>query len=219
MRALVMADSPFAAETIHRSLRRDAAIELVGSADGRRPCSAAIAAAQPDIVVLEDMRDPALTLARIREARAAVATAKLVVLTARTDERWLAQAVEAGAHAAISKSVHPAAVAVLVRAIGSGAVYHSFADSPQSASEPAPTHGGLTRREHEILQQVAEGASNGEIARRLCVTEQTVKFHLSNVYRKLGVTNRTQASRYAHVHRLVGSPIAPRKPRPVPRVA
>jgi DNA-binding CsgD family transcriptional regulator len=58
----------------------------------------------------------------------------------------------------------------------------------------------LTLREREILSIVAEGKSNGEIARMLWVTEQTVKFHLSNIYRKLEVSNRTEASRWVHEH-------------------
>ena len=65
---------------------------------------------------------------------------------------------------------------------------------------------GLTVREAEILRLVSAGTSNAEIARTLWVTEQTVKFHLSNVFRKLGVSNRTQASHHAHVHRIVDVP-------------
>ena len=61
----------------------------------------------------------------------------------------------------------------------------------------------LSSRELEVLKLVAGGATNGDIARKLWVTEQTVKFHLSNVYRKIGVANRTEASRYAHVNGLV----------------
>jgi DNA-binding CsgD family transcriptional regulator len=64
---------------------------------------------------------------------------------------------------------------------------------------------GLTRREREILALVSEGHSNRELARMMWVTEQTVKFHLSNIYRKLDVSNRTEASRWAHQHRLVGA--------------
>jgi DNA-binding CsgD family transcriptional regulator len=66
----------------------------------------------------------------------------------------------------------------------------------------------LTRREREILALVAEGHSNRELARMLWVTEQTVKFHLSNIYRKLDVANRTEASRWAHRNGLVGAAIA-----------
>jgi DNA-binding CsgD family transcriptional regulator len=64
-------------------------------------------------------------------------------------------------------------------------------------------HPDLTRRELEILKLVAEGLSNAELARMLWVTEQTVKFHLSNIYRKLNVSNRTEASRWAQLHDLL----------------
>jgi DNA-binding CsgD family transcriptional regulator len=68
-----------------------------------------------------------------------------------------------------------------------------------------PADSGLTPREREILSLVAEGYSNAQLARMLWVTEQTVKFHLSNIYRKLAVTNRTEASRWAQVHGLVST--------------
>jgi DNA-binding CsgD family transcriptional regulator len=71
-------------------------------------------------------------------------------------------------------------------------------------AEPNP----LTARELEILRAVAEGHTNARIGRLLWVTEQTVKFHLSNIYRKLGVSNRTEASRYALVNGMV---ILPRR--------
>ena len=77
---------------------------------------------------------------------------------------------------------------------------------PPRRPELDASHQRLTPRELEILRLVAAGASNGRIARQLWVTEQTVKFHLSNVYRKLGVANRTEASHYAHVHELIESP-------------
>jgi DNA-binding NarL/FixJ family response regulator len=70
----------------------------------------------------------------------------------------------------------------------------------------------LTTRELEILRSAAGGASNGQIANQLFVTEQTVKFHLSNVYRKLGVANRTEASHYAHVNGLLDSRTADAAP-------
>ena len=64
----------------------------------------------------------------------------------------------------------------------------------------------LTKRELEILQLVAEGHSNSQLARMLWVTEQTVKFHLSNIYRKLDVGNRTEASRWAQLNGLLANP-------------
>jgi len=70
---------------------------------------------------------------------------------------------------------------------------------PASSAELQPAAHDLTRRELEILQLVAEGHSNSQLERMLWVTEQTVKFHLSNIYRKLDVANRTEASRWAQL--------------------
>ena len=78
-----------------------------------------------------------------------------------------------------------------MREIWAGSIHHAFA---RGAVGRDADHQQLTPRELEILRLVAAGASNGHIARQLWVTEQTVKFHLSNVYRKLGVANRTEAS-------------------------
>jgi DNA-binding NarL/FixJ family response regulator len=116
------------------------------------------------------------------------------------DDDWLDEAFAAGAHAVISKTVHPVALGTLLREISQGNVVHRHQARPVATlEEECP----LTTRELEILRLVAEGQTNGRIARQLWVTEQTVKFHLSNTYRKLGVANRTEASRYAYVHDLV----------------
>ena len=107
----------------------------------------------------------------------------------------------AGADAAIAKTVQPATLGLLVREIWAGNIRHAFTTRRPTGAVQGD-HGNLTPRELEILRLVAGGASNGLIARQLWVTEQTVKFHLSNVYRKLGVANRTEASHFAHVHGL-----------------
>ena len=73
----------------------------------------------------------------------------------------------------------------------------------QFANPAAAEESVLSARELEVLRLVAAGSTNSEIARKLWVTEQTVKFHLSNIYRKLEVGNRTEASRYAHVNGLL----------------
>ena len=104
--------------------------------------------------------------------------------------------------------MHPGGLGVLVREVSRGNVFHTFAPV---AVERSCEEFGLTARELEILRLVAGGLSNARIAAKLWVTEQTVKFHLSNVYRKLGVGNRTEASHHAHMHGLL--PHAPGVPR------
>src|ERR687885_752341 len=92
------------------------------------------------------------------------------------------------------------AIRLALRQTAHGNVVHRYEPAAAAATE---SDCPLTDRELEILRLVAEGYTNGRIARELWVTEQTVKFHLSNTYRKLGVANRTEASRYAHVNDLV----------------
>ena len=113
------------------------------------------------------------------------------------DEHFLGEPANAGIDAAVAKTMHPGSLGVLVREVARGNVFHTFAPV---ALERSSEEFGLTARELEILRLVAGGLSNARIAAKLWVTEQTVKFHLSNVYRKLGVGNRTEASHHAHVH-------------------
>ena len=126
------------------------------------------------------------------------------MLSAYDDLEHIDAALEAGAVAYVVKTVHPDDFAAAIRQAFEHSIYLAGATAmPPTVTAAAPSAPatddwcGLTRRELEILQLVAEGHSNAQLARMLWVTEQTVKFHLSNVYRKLGVSNRTEASRYA----------------------
>ncbi|MGH2900257.1 MAG: helix-turn-helix domain-containing protein, partial [Solirubrobacteraceae bacterium] len=152
---------------------------------------------------MHDPRDesggPVHALARLRDCAEHVPGAQRLLLTLRMDQPWMSEVFEAGAHAMLSKSMHPVSLGTMLREVVRGNVVHRFERQPAAALVDCP----LTLREREILALVAEGATNGQIARMLWVTEQTVKFHLSNTYRKLGVANRTEASRYAHINNLV----------------
>ena len=126
-----------------------------------------------------------------------------IVLSSHTE--YIDKALQAGAVAYVIKSAHPDDLASAVRQAFRHSVYFA---TPQAAAPtwPQPTDKAaheLTGREQEILQLVAEGHSNAKLAKMLWVTEQTVKFHLSNVYRKLNVSNRTEASRWAQIHGLL----------------
>jgi DNA-binding NarL/FixJ family response regulator len=201
-RLLIIADHSLVVQAIRLALRQTAGFQVVGFIDGRAPVSQALAELTPDVVLVDDMQEPEHALARLAEVAEQVPDAKAIMLTSRMEDEWLQQVFESGAHAVVSKTVHQVALGTLVREIARGNVVHRFESRRAAASlESCP----LTDRELEILRLVAEGSTNNQIARQLWVTEQTVKFHLSNTYRKLGVANRTQATRYAHVHDLVAS--------------
>ena len=146
----------------------------------------------------------------MRRAKTIAPSLRAIVLSAHHDTAHIDAALAAGAAAYVVKTAHPDDVASAVRQAFDHSVY--LAAGPRPVGGPpvlaAPTRttespGGLTRRELEILRLVAEGHSNSQLARMLWVTEQTVKFHLSNIYRKLGVSNRTEASRWAQLKGLL----------------
>lgn len=206
-RVVVVADNSLIVEAIAIGLRQSGEFNLLGSVDGRNASLQSILGASPDLILVDDTEHSGPIVDLVREIKAEQQHIMVIVLTMTMDEDWLDAIFEAGATGAISKATNPAALATLVRETVNGNVVHVYKPMPRTtetvAQESPPDDSSLTTRELEVLRLVAAGATNGEIARKLWVTEQTVKFHLSNVYRKLDVGNRTEASHYAHVNGLL----------------
>ena len=200
---VIVADSSFVIETIRLALRSAAGLNVIGKVDGRATVRRPIADSQPDIVLVDEMQSSEHALARIRECREEAPSSVILLLTMRMEDEWVAEGIAAGADACLSKSAHLPSLGTLIREIVARNIVTAL---PVSLTEGKLTNGAgddLTPREREILGLVADGLTNARIGRELWVTEQTVKFHLSNTYRKLGVANRTEASRYAYMHNLV----------------
>ena len=198
-RLLIVADHSLVVHAIRLALRQTAGFQVVGFVDGRQSAAGSLAELRPDVVLVDDMQNPDHALARLREASEHAPDARILLLTLRMEDAWLEEAFEAGASAIVSKTVHPVALGTLLREIVQGNVVHRYQRTRSTGAVECP----LTSRELETLRLAAQGQTNGQIARELWVTEQTVKFHLSNTYRKLGVANRTEATRYAYMHDLV----------------
>jgi DNA-binding NarL/FixJ family response regulator len=180
-------------------------VEVVGAATTADDALALVRQHEPSLFVTEV---DTVGTAHLGEAHAAVPALRSVVLSASERSGDVAAAFAAGASAYALKTAHPDDIAMAVRQTFGQSVFTFVARRPAEppdagAEEPTPA---LTRRQLEILLLVAEGHSNAEVARRISVTEQTVKFHLANVYRKLGVSNRTEASRRAQQLGLVPEP-------------
>jgi two-component system nitrate/nitrite response regulator NarL len=152
-----------------------------------------------------DVRDGELDgLECFRKARETAHDLKAVAVAASEDPRDVEAVLGAGVFAYALKRAHPDDLAAALRQAFDSSIYLAAAHGGSAlGSADAAASAGLTRREAEILCYVAEGSSNKEVARALWVTEQTVKFHLANVFRKLQVANRTQAGRWAHAHGLL----------------
>ena len=172
---------------------------------------AAIERSQPRLLTLELDTPPGEPDGfEVMRRASTLVPSRAIVLSRHHDPAHIDAALAAGAAAYIVKTAHPDDVALggspsvrPFRLPGGRATLRRRAARPGiAAGWPGPP-GRPTRRELEILRLVAEGHSNSQLARMLWVTEQTVKFHLSNIYRKLGVANRTEASRWAQVNGLL----------------
>ena len=124
-----------------------------------------------------------------------------VVGEARSGSQVLPRARERGAWGFVTKAGDPRTLPVALRAAADGDPFEVYGEV-ESRRRPSEDL-GLSEREASLLATLARGLSNQEIGKELWITEQTVKFHLTNVYRKLGVENRTQATRIAYEHGLV----------------
>lgn len=202
-RAVVVADNPLIVAAIRSGVRETGALELLGYIDTRQATAARIAEVGAELVLVDEGADTEPAIALIAALKDLDESIGVIALTLDMQGEWLRRAFEAGANGAMSKAIHPAALATLAREAMQGNIVH-----PRPRLRPldsANDHASLTGRELEILRLVASGATNGDIARQLWITQQTVKFHVSNVYRKLGVANRTEACHYAHLNGLVAA--------------
>jgi DNA-binding NarL/FixJ family response regulator len=198
----IVADSSFVIETIRLALRNSAGLKLLGKVDGRVDVRGAIGQAKPDIILVDEMREAEDAFERIRECRQERPDSSILLLTMRMEDDAVAKAIDAGVDACVSKSTHLPSLGTLINEIVERNIVCAMPRAVRDGTAGV-VDDDLTARERQILGLVADRLTNGNIAQELWVTQQTVKFHLSNVYRKLGVSNRTQASRYAHMNGLV----------------
>ena len=143
----------------------------------------------------------------------------VIVLSVDEDKEVALEAMRRGAAAYVPKFIKPADLASVVRQVASGSVFvggsalaGAVASRAAAAADPVSPH-GLTQREMEVLELVAGGKSNSDVGRQLFITVKTVKYHLTGIFSKLGVSNRTEAAAFAITHGLVSSSTsAPTRP-------
>jgi DNA-binding NarL/FixJ family response regulator len=205
LKVLLADDHPLILKGIREALSVDPEVEIVGEASTAAQVLPLVSHSSPDVVLL-DVRFPdgdGLTiLDQIVERHPDV---KVAMLSVVNDQARIAEALERGACAYLVKSIDASDLAAVLRQALSGTFYCVGGPQANGAVEAVPD-AGLSGREVEVLQGVARGLSNRAIARELWLSDQTVKFHLHNVYRKLGVSNRTEAAKYAFDHGLAEAP-------------
>ena len=200
LRIVIADDHPLVLEGLHGLLAGEPDMNVVATAtDGERALDAA-RRFLPDLLIL-DLEMPFMGgFECLRKIRAAELPVRVLVLSAFGDAHSLRTAIEHGADGFALKTGAPEATLAAIRQVA-----HGHLAFPQAArrwlTESQSTVAAadvLTDREEEVLALLADGASNLQIAGRLSLSESTVKFHLRNIYSKLGVTNRTEAAARYH---------------------
>jgi DNA-binding NarL/FixJ family response regulator len=194
-------------------LEREADIDIVGEAEDARDAFTLAVELSPDIVLL-DLSLPAPggieTTQRIKRE---VPSAGIIALAVAEDEDQLFDAIKAGAAAFVLKDVSPEDLITIIRRVRAGEylindkvfarpsvasrVLKEFRELAVYGQEAAPIFAPLSPREVEILDNIAKGMTNKQVAYALSISEQTVKNHMSSILRKLSVNDRTQAVVYA----------------------
>src|SRR5436309_7453313 len=206
LKVLIVDDHWLILSAVRSLLSHDEDIEVVGEADTGEKVLPLVGQTAPDAVLL-DVRMPGMDgLGVLERLRAEYPSVAVVMLSGIDDPALVRGALERGAAAFVLKHVAPRDLASAIRQRVCGSIFRplSLIDTAEAAFQDA----GLTKRERSILEELPAGGSNQQIAKRLFLAEQTVKFHLTNIYRKLGVSTRTEALRFAYERGLVERPLS-----------
>lgn len=208
---LIADDHALLREGIRRVLSLEADLNVIGEAEDGEEAIAKTQELKPDILILDINMPKKNGLEVAKELSLKKISTKIIALTIHDGDNYIMEALKYGVLGYILKDVEPE---VLIRAIhvvneGNAYVYPQVAQRIEEISKKRKSDaektknivkktrtGGLTDREMEVLSCIGEGLSNAEIASRLCLSEKTVKNHLTNIFKKLGVNDRTQALVY-----------------------
>jgi DNA-binding NarL/FixJ family response regulator len=202
LRVVVADDHALMRSTLRLLLTPADGLHVVGEAATGAEVVPLVERTKPDVVVL-DLHMPGLDgLQCVEQLAGSHPEVTAVVLSAVDDRDTIEAALRRGAAAYILKAIDPRDLAGTIRQSVEGCVFQAgtlLADSRPPAARAA----GLSDKEAQVLVELTKGQSNRQIAETLWLSEQTIKFHLRNVYRKLGVANRTEALRLALERHLV----------------
>ena len=187
---------------VRRALERAGEVEVVGEVDDATRIIPAVGEVRPDVVLL-DIRMPQLDgLTCLERLKKLYPDVSVVILSTFGGDEHLDAARDRGASGYIVKTVDPLGLGTMIAEAVSSPDFVVFRPDAPDAEPPVEGQVGLSERELAILRALARGLTNKEIGSELWVSEQTVKFHLRNIYRKLDLSSRTEAARYAIAHGL-----------------
>lgn len=204
IRILIVDDHPLIREGLRAILETQPDMELVGEARDGNEAVARARALKPDVILM-DLALPHMDgVEATRQIIGNDPLVRVLILSNYLDDDKVFGVLKAGAKGYLIKETNPQELRQAVRAVYQGksaldpAVQRKLVDQfAQASNKPASSKDNLTEREQEVLRLMAQGLTNLQIGRKLSIAEGTVRFHVSNVLKKLGLENRTQAVLYA----------------------
>ncbi|MFS0689417.1 response regulator transcription factor [Sporosarcina sp. 179-K 8C2 HS] len=208
MKVVIIDDHPLVRKGLKSILSLDESMEILGEASKSNEAVALLISKKPDLALVDLRLGNGSGLDLITEAKRQGITCKFVVLTSSTDELDFKHAKEIGVDGYILKEALPEELIHALQIIRRGRKYYDpgvydFVMNSRESHQDDGQIEQLTPKEKEVLLELGKGLSNKEIAKRLYITEYTVKKHVSQVLAKLGLADRTQAALYANVKGLV----------------
>ncbi len=199
IRVLVVDDHMVVRAGLEQLLSTAPDIELAGTAADGLAAVDEYERLRPDVVLMDLSMPRCDGVEATRRIRSAHPEAHIVVLTSFSEQARILEALEAGADGYLLKHADPEQIleAIRVAMAGGAPLDPQAARALLDARRVATPTVALTDREREVLGLVKDGLANKQIARRLDISERTVKAHLTNVFQRIGVTDRTQAAMWA----------------------
>jgi DNA-binding NarL/FixJ family response regulator len=213
VKILIVDDHALFRVGIRNILEREPDLEVVAEADDGRTALDAAFATNPDVILMDLSLPAPGGIESTQRVKRELPSAAIVVLSTEEDEDALFESIKAGAAAFILKDIAPEDLVMIIRRVVAGEylindkvfskpavasrVLKEFRELAVYGQEAAPIFAPLSPREVEILDNIAQGMTNKQVAYALSISEQTVKNHMSSILRKLSVNDRTQAVVYA----------------------
>lgn len=205
LKVLLADDHQLILDAVRHTLEDSGEFKIVAETKSAAEVLPLVTRTRPDIVLLDILMAGMDGLDCLDDIKKQHPETTVVVLSALADQPLIDDALRRGASAYVVKSVKPVDLAAVIRqAVGDPAA--AAIGLPDDSTAAAAKTAGLTRRETTILTALTQGVPNAAIADQLAVSAQTVRFHLKNIYRKLGVANRTEATLHAYQQGLAESP-------------
>lgn len=213
IKVMIVDDHSLIREGLRRLLELEKDIEVTGQAVNGREAVEMTLSLKPDVILMDINMPIKNGLEAIKELRAINCRSRIVVITIHGHQEYLLEAIRMGAAGYVMKDAEVDRILEAIRSVHAGKTYIQPSitniavikelDAASVSLKSKAEEDNLTRREIQVLLLIADGKSNREIADDLYISEKTVKNHVSNIFKKIDVVDRTQAAVYAYKNKIV----------------